>query len=104
MKILLLVTILIGIMFLPAFAQFSDKTGLNSRMYVDAGGQEFEILATANFDVTDADFDLQKKTLTLNIKSGLENNLGEITIPKSLLDGELSLLLDGCRVFTKSCI
>ena len=72
-------------MVIPAYAQISDKTGLNSRMYVDAGGQEFEILTTANFDVTDTNFDLQNKTLTLNIVSGIQDNLGEIIVPKSLL-------------------
>jgi len=77
----------------PAFGQF-DKPGLNSRFNVEAGGQEFEILTTANFDVSDAKFDLSEKTLILSITSGLENNLGETTIPKSLLGGELEITLD----------
>lgn len=81
----------------PVFGQFSDKTGLNSRLYVDAGGQEFEVLTTANFQVSDAAFDLDDKRLTLSITGSLEDNLGEITIPKKLLDGELDLVLDGAE-------
>ena len=46
---------------MPAFAQLDERTGLNSRLYVDAGGKDFEILTTANFDVSDAVFDLDKK-------------------------------------------
>ncbi len=89
------------IMSVPAFAQLSDKTGLNSRMYVDAGGQEFEILTTANFQVSDADFDLVSKTLRLSIISSLENNFGEITIPKTLLGGQLNLVLNGDKQSAK---
>ncbi len=81
-------------MLVPAFGQLSDKTGLNNRLYVDAGGQEFEILVTANYDISDSTFDLPQKTLSLSVVSGLENNLGEITIPKILLDGELAITLN----------
>ena len=78
-----------------SYGQISDTIGLNNRLSVDAGGREFEVLATANFDVSDARFDLDERTLTLSILSNLEDNLGEITVPKTLLDGDLSLSLDG---------
>ncbi len=78
----------------PAHAQLSDKTGWISKLHVDAGGQGFEVLVTANFDVPRASFSLEEKTLTLSIASSLKNNLGEITVPRTLLGGELTFMLD----------
>lgn len=94
MRALLLAAILAGLVLAPVSGQLSDKTGLNNRLYVDAGGQEFEILVTANYDVSGSKFDLPQKTLTINIISGIGDNLGEITIPRTLLDGRLTAALN----------
>ena len=73
----------------------SDATGLINRLNIQAGGQQFEIVVTANFDVTGYEFDIAQKRLSVYIVSGLESNLAEIIIPKSLLAGNLTLIVDG---------
>jgi len=79
----------------PAFGQLlSDKTGLVSRFDVETGGHAFEIKTISNFNVIDHEFDKDEKRLTIYINSGLENNLGEITIPKSLLSGNFTFYLN----------
>ncbi len=75
--------------------QLSDMTGLNSRLYVDVAGRQFEILTTANFEVADISFDPAAKTMSMNIVSGLQENIGEVTIPRTLLDGDIAMMLDG---------
>ncbi|NIM24989.1 MAG: peptidylprolyl isomerase [Nitrososphaeria archaeon] len=80
--------------FSPAFGQLSDATGLVNRFDIETGGHIFEITTTANFDVTDVDFDKDAKQLTFHIVSSLENNLGEIIIPSNLLSGNFTFLLN----------
>jgi len=81
--------------FTPAFAvPLSDKTGLLNRLDVKTGGQEFEVETIANYDVTDFKFDEGQKRLTLYISSGLENNLGEVLMPKELLSGNFTFYLN----------
>lgn len=84
-------------MFVPAFGQISDRTGLSSRLLVDAGGEEFEVLTTTNFDVSDARFDSDSRTLTLDIQSSIDYNLAEMVIPKALLGGDVIVLVDGIQ-------
>jgi len=81
--------------FTPAFAvPLSDKTGLLNRLEVKTGGQEFNVETIANYDVTDFKFDEGQKKLTLYISSGLENNLGEVLMPKELLSGNFTFYLN----------
>jgi len=79
---------------MPAFGQLSDKTGLVNRLDVEVGGYTLEVKIVANFDVLDHEFDKDEKRLTIFISSGLENNLGEIIIPKILLDGNFTFYLN----------
>lgn len=90
---LLLPTFLI-LSFSPAFGQLSDATGLVNRFDIETGGHVFEIVTTANFDVTDVDFDKDEQQLTFHIVSSLENNLGEIIIPSNLLSGNFTFYLN----------
>jgi len=54
LKSKLLISLLLFLVFTPAFAvPLSDKTGLVNRLDVKAGGQEFEVQTVANFDVQD---------------------------------------------------
>jgi len=83
------------LVFTPAFAvPLADKTGLVNRLDVKTGGQEFEVETIANYDVTDFKFDEGQKRLTLYISSGLENNLGEVLMPKELLSGNFTFYLN----------
>ncbi len=79
----------------PAFGQLlSDKTGLVNRFDVETSGYTFEIKTVSNFEVIEHEFDKDEKRLTIFINSGLENNLGEITIPQLLLSGNFTFYLN----------
>ena len=95
MKIILLVPLLLLLVFTPAFGQLlGDKTGLVTRFDVQTSGYAYEIQTVSNFDVTDHEFDKDEKRLTIFVKSGLENNLGEVIIPKILLGGNFTFYLN----------
>lgn len=95
MKLLFLVPLLLIIIFPHTFAQISDATGLVYNFDVDTGGYSFEIKTVSNFDVYDHEYDRGEKRLTLFVNSGLENNLGEVTIPQTLLSGNFTFYLNG---------
>lgn len=76
------------------FGQISDKTGLLTRLDVDTSGHTFEVVTVSNFEILDHEFDKYEKRLTLFINSGLENNLGEVTIPKDLLGGNFTFQIN----------
>ena len=61
--------------------------------------QNFEILFSSNFDVLYHEFNENNKTLQFNIETSLEEkNIGEIIIPRALMDGEFTVLLDGKEI------
>ena len=80
--------------FTPAFGQLSDATGLVNRFDIETSGHVFEITTTANFDVQKVDFDKDQKRLSFHIVSSIENNLGEIIIPKNLISGNFTFYLN----------
>ena len=82
------------LVFTPAFGALSDATGLVNRFDIETGGHVFEITTTANFNVNEITFDKDQKQLTLYIESSLENNLGELIIPNSLLSGNFTFFLN----------
>ena len=95
MKIILFVPLLLLLVLTPAFGQLlGDKTGLVTRFDVQTSGYTYEIQTVSNFDVTDHEFDKDEKRLTIFIKSGLENNLGEVIVPKILLGGNFTFYLN----------
>jgi len=95
LKLLLFIPLLLLLISTPVFGQLlSDKTGLVNRFDVETGGYTFEIKVVSNFDVIDHEFDKDEKRLTIFINSGLENNLGEIIIPKILLSGNFTFYLN----------
>jgi hypothetical protein len=98
---LLLIPILLVLITTPAFGALSDATGLVNRLDVDTGGYTLEVKVVANFDVIDHEFDKDEKRFTIFIDSGLENNLGEIIIPKILLDGNFTFYLNDIQLNQK---
>jgi len=95
LKSFLFIPLLLLLIVTPAFGQLlSDKTGLVNRFDIETSGYTFEIKTVSNFDVTDHEFDKDEKRLTIFINSGLENNLGEIIIPQSLLSGNFTFYLN----------
>lgn len=99
MKLYFLLLSLLILVFTPAFGALSDATGLVNRFDVETGGHVFEITTTSNFDVSEIDFDKDQKKLTLHIVSSLENNLGELIIPRDLLSGNFTFFLNGQEYF-----
>jgi hypothetical protein len=86
----------------PVYGQLlSDATGLVNRLDVEIGGQTFEVKTVSNFDVRDFEFDEDDKRLTIFISSGLENNLGDLIIPQSLLGGNMTFYLNDHEYFPK---
>jgi hypothetical protein len=94
LKISLFISVLLVLIITPAFGALSDATGLVNRLDVVAGGYTLEVKVVSNFNVIDHEFDKDEKRLTIFIDSGLENNLGEIIIPKLLLDGNFTFYLN----------
>ncbi len=86
----------------PVYGQLlSDATGLVNRLDIQTDLHSFEVETVSNFDIPDFEFDKDEKKLTLYITSGLENNLGEMMIPRNLLGGNLTFYLNGEEYFPK---
>jgi len=85
----------------PAYGQLSDATGLVNRLDIETGGHTFEVEVVSNFQISDFEFDVNEKRLTLQIASGLKNNLGEIQIPQGLLGGNFTFNLNDQQYFPK---
>lgn len=90
----LLIAALLVLAVSPAWAQLSDRTGLVSRFDVEYSGRQHEVAITANFDATGARYDPVSRTLQIDVSSSLEGNLGELVIPRQLLDG-VEVSVDG---------
>jgi len=95
LKSFLIIPLLLLLIVTPAFGQM----GLLNRFDVETGGYTFEIKTVSNFDVLDHEFDKDEKRLTIFINSSLENNLGEIIIPQSLLGGNFTFYLNDMQYY-----
>jgi len=118
-----LVVCVIGVMIPSAFADkhwyiaHQDEFTTNE-FTILSGGQSFEITYTANYQVLSHAFNPNTKTLQFEINSGLggkgppypneetyadrhfKTNIGEIIIPRDLLDGELTIFIDRCKIWS----
>ena len=95
MKILFTLSIALLFVISPVYGGLlSDTTGLVNRLDVQTGGHTFEVKTTSNFDIPNFEFDKDEKKLTIYISSGLENNLGEVILPRNLLSGNLTFYLN----------
>jgi len=100
LKIAFLIPLVLLFVVIPVYAEtLSDATGLVYRLDVDTGGHSFEIKTVSNFYIPDYHFDEDKKSLTLYITSGLENNLSEILLPQNLLGGNFTFYLNDQEYF-----
>ena len=87
-------------MFLPpAFGALSDKTGLKKDFTVETGGYYFTVESVANFEINDVKFIMDDKKLSFDITSSLENNFAEIQVPINLIDGDLTVFVNGQEIF-----
>ena len=101
MKSLIILSVILISIITPAYGQLSDATGLINRTDIQTSGHDFEVVLTSNFDLVDYGFDKNSKQLILYLESGLENNLGEIVIPSTLLDGDFTFFLNDQEFFPK---
>ena len=102
MKSLIIFSIVLLFVVTPVYGQLlSDATGLINRIDIQTSGHNFEVVLTSNFDLVDYSFDKNKKQLIINLDSGLDNNLGELVIPSTLLNGDLIFYLDNEEFFPK---
>ncbi len=92
---------LLLLVFTPAYGSLSDATGLVNRFDIETSGHFFEVSVTANFDVSEVEFDKDQKQLTFHLISGLENNLGELIIPQNLLSGNFTFFLNNQEHYPK---
>ena len=82
-----------------AFGQISDRTGLKQDFTIETEGYAFRVDVTSNFNVEDVNFSSDDRRLTFYINSGLENNLAEIQIPKNLINGNFTFMLNDQEIF-----
>ena len=101
MKSLIILSVILISIITPVYGQLSDATGLINRIDIQTSGYDFEVVLTANFDLVDYGFDKNSKQITLYLDSGLENNLGELVIPSSLLNGDFTFYLNEQEFFPK---
>ncbi|MDC1103603.1 hypothetical protein OAS49_03715 [Nitrosopumilus sp.] len=102
MKSVIVLLVLLFFVITPVHGQLlSDATGLIHRLDIQTSDYDFEVVLTANFDLLDYSFDVNNKQLTLYLDSGLENNLGEIIIPATLLSGDFRFYLNDQEFFPK---
>ena len=102
MKSIVILLVVLFFIVTPVYGQLlSDATGLINRLEIQTSGYTFEIKLTSNFDLENFVFDKDQKQLTLYLESGLDDNLGEIIIPKDLLSGDFTFYLNDGEFFPK---
>ena len=102
MKSIIVLLVILFFVIPPTHGQLlSDATGLINRMNIQTSSYDFEVVLTANFDLLDYSFDKNEKQLTLYLDNGLENNVGEIIIPTTLLSGDFRFYLNDQEFFPK---
>jgi hypothetical protein len=99
-KILLILLIIISIPAVNA-VPLSDMTGLRSTFPIKTDERSFTIETTANFDITNLDFNKNEKSIILDVISSIESNILEIVIPRSLISGDFRFYLDDTEIFPK---
>ena len=83
----------------PTFGALSDKTGLKKDFTIETSGYDFKVESVANFEINDVKFIRDDKKLSFDITSSLENNFAEIQVPINLIDGDLTVFVNGQEIF-----
>jgi len=99
LKLIILLAFLIFLIPIPSvYGQLSDRTGFKQEFQIETERYEFTVSMTSNFSVEKVDFSSEDKQLTIQLKSSLEKNLSEIQIPRNLVNGNFTFLLDGKEI------
>ena len=72
----------------------SDKTGFKFTFPIKTDDHSFIVEATGNLQVTNLDFDKEKKSITLFTQSSLDDNYLEVIFPNDLIGGDYTIFLD----------
>jgi hypothetical protein len=99
-KFFLILLIIISVPAVNAIP-LSDMTGLRSTFPIKTDDQSFTIETTANFDITNLDFNKNEKSIILDVITSIESNILEIVIPTSLIGGDFRFYLDETELFPK---
>ena len=86
---------------LTAFGDEEDRRdlGFMSKHMITVDGQNYEVIFTSNFSISSYTFSASDRMLQFNIETSLESqNIGEIIIPRAIMDGEFTVLLDGKEI------
>ena len=95
----LLAIVIASVVFLPpAYGAISEKTGLKKDFTIETSGYDFKVETISNFNIQDVQFNRDDKKLTFNISSELENNFAEILIPVNLINGNLTVFVNGHEI------
>jgi len=97
---ILLILVIISVPAVDAIS-LSDKTGFRFTFPIETDGHSFVVETTGNLQVTNLDFDKEKKSITLFIQSSLENNSLEIIFSNDLIGGDYTVFLDNNEFFPK---
>ena len=82
--------------------QTPRDVGFINKYIVNFNDQNFEIVFGSNFQITSHEFIARDNTLQFNIEAGLDyENIGEIIIPRDLIDNPFIVLLDGEKISHK---
>lgn len=97
MKFLLL---LLPLLVLPAYAEpLSDKTGFKAGYDVVFDGRTYTIETISNFDIRKVS--VEGGNLVFEISSSLQNNFGEMQIPRNVTSSNAKFFVDDTEIFPK---
>ena len=82
--------------------QSTRDVGFVNKYMISTDGQDFKITFGANFRIISHTFSASDRMIQFDIQTGLEEgNIGEVIIPRELLDGEFTVLLDNEKISHK---
>jgi len=87
---------------LDVFAIEPRDVGFVNRYMINTDERNFEIIFSANFLISSNTFSANDKMLQFDIETTLDKeNIGEIIVPRNLIDGKFTVLLNGEEISAK---
>ena len=87
---------------MDVFAIEPRDVGFVNRYMINTDERNFEIIFSANFLISSNAFSANDKMLQFDIETTLDKeNIGEIIVPRNLIDGKFTVLLNGEEISAK---
>ena len=87
---------------MDVFAIEPRDVGFVNRYMINTDERNFEIIFSANFLISSNTFSANDKMLQFDIETTLDKeNIGEIIVPRNLIDGKFTVLLNGEEISAK---